>query len=149
MESEFLSFVASIFAVPAEGLSAATAYGELPQWDSVMHLRLVLETEARYSVKFDLEEIPRIRTLGGLWGLVRLKMFLRSMAQCLETDKVEAGTAFRETQGWCSLMAFSMLLSLERKFGAELSLADLSKCTTLGDVASRAGIALDCGGDGR
>jgi hypothetical protein len=44
MESEFYSFVAAVFAVPADSLSAATAYGELPQWDSVMHLRLVLET---------------------------------------------------------------------------------------------------------
>ena len=135
MESEFYSFVAAVFAVSADSLSAATAYGELPQWDSVMHLRLVLETEARYSVKFGMEEIPRIKTLG-------------SMAECLEIDEADAGTVFREAQGWCSLMAFSMLLALERKFGAEISMSAFSECSTLGEVAARAGIAADCGGAG-
>lgn len=42
-EKDFLSFVAGIFEVPAESLSLETAYESIPQWDSVMQLRLVLE----------------------------------------------------------------------------------------------------------
>ena len=62
-EREFLDFVAGILGVPPESLSLDTAYGSLPEWDSVMHLRLVMETEARYGVSIPLEEIPALRTL--------------------------------------------------------------------------------------
>ena len=60
---EFLSFAATVLGVPREALSPETACGDLPEWDSVMHLRLVMETEARYGVSIPLEEIPALRTL--------------------------------------------------------------------------------------
>jgi acyl carrier protein len=62
--SDFLTFAASVLGVPPETLSWETAHGELPAWDSVMHLRLVMETEARYGVRIALEKIPALRTLG-------------------------------------------------------------------------------------
>lgn len=63
----FFEFVAGIFGVSAECLSAETAYGQLPQWDSVMHLRLMMEIEAHYGVDIPLDEIPRMTTLGIVW----------------------------------------------------------------------------------
>ena len=60
---EFLSFAATVLGVPPERLSPETACGDIPEWDSVMHLRLVMETEARYGVSIPLEEIPALRTL--------------------------------------------------------------------------------------
>ena len=60
---EFLSFAATVLGVPREALSPETAYGDISEWDSVMHLRLVMETEARYGVSIPLEEIPALRTL--------------------------------------------------------------------------------------
>ena len=62
-ERDFLSFVANLFEVPPESLSLETAYESIPQWDSVMHLRLVMEAEARYGVSIPLETIPNLRTL--------------------------------------------------------------------------------------
>ena len=70
-EREFLSFVAGLFGVPAETLSLGTAYGSLSAWDSVMHLRLVMEVEGEYGVSFALEEIPDLKTLGDVYA--RLK----------------------------------------------------------------------------
>jgi acyl carrier protein len=63
-EREFLDFVAALFGVDPAALSPATAYGSLPEWDSVMQLRLVMEFEARYGVAIALEEVPELTTLG-------------------------------------------------------------------------------------
>lgn len=60
---DFIAFAASILDVPPEKLSSETACGDIPEWDSVMHLRLVMEAEARYGVSIPLETIPNLRTL--------------------------------------------------------------------------------------
>lgn len=73
IDTEFLSFVAGILDVPPASLSLATAYESIPQWDSVMHLRLVMEIEEKYGVSFPLEEIPNLKTLGNFYRAVRLK----------------------------------------------------------------------------
>lgn len=59
----FLDFAAEVLGVPRGTLSPATAYGSILEWDSVMHLRLVMETEARYGVPIPLEAVPALRTL--------------------------------------------------------------------------------------
>ena len=140
MESEFFEFVASILKVPAAELGGDVALGSIPEWDSVAHLRLVLEIEAKYKVKFDLEEIPRLNTLGQFLSALRRKVFLRAMAESLEVDNAGFDTVFSEVPGWCSLMAFSMLVAIERKFGVALQIARLCECRTLGEVAALAGI---------
>ena len=59
----FLDFAADLLEVPRDTLTPATAYGSIPAWDSVMHLRLVMETEARFGVPIPLEAVPNLRTL--------------------------------------------------------------------------------------
>ena len=44
---------ARIFGTDASTLTRATAYGSIPGWDSVNHLRLVMETEKAFGVRFD------------------------------------------------------------------------------------------------
>ena len=61
--ADFIAFASSVLGVSPEKLSPDTACGDIPEWDSVMHLRLVMETEARYGVSIPLEEIPALRTL--------------------------------------------------------------------------------------
>ena len=62
--SGFLAFAARVLGVPASGLSLDTAYGSIPEWDSIMHLRLVMEFEAAYGASIPLEAVPEIKTLG-------------------------------------------------------------------------------------
>ena len=69
-EAEFLQFAAGVLNAAPETLSLDAAYGELPEWDSVMHLRLVMETEERYGIRIPLETIPEIKTLRQLYGAV-------------------------------------------------------------------------------
>lgn len=47
MTDDFIAFAASVLGVASERLTPETACGDIPEWDSVMHLRLVMEAEAR------------------------------------------------------------------------------------------------------
>ena len=47
-----------------------TAYGSIPQWDSVMHLKLTLELEARYGFTTPVDEIARTLTLGAFYARI-------------------------------------------------------------------------------
>ena len=60
----FYLLAAEIFECPREALSLSTRRGSIPGWDSVNHLRLVMETERRFGVKYTLEQIPQLETLG-------------------------------------------------------------------------------------
>ena len=66
-ESEFIRFAAGVMGISAEKLSLETACGSIPEWDSVMHLRLVMEAEAAYGVSFPLELVPDLRTLADFY----------------------------------------------------------------------------------
>jgi len=70
-EGDFLTFAAGVLAVSPETLSLETAYESIPQWDSVMHIRLTLEIESEYGVEIPVDEIAGIRTLGRFYGYVR------------------------------------------------------------------------------
>ena len=59
----FLSFAARLFGVPRETLSGETAYGTIPDWDSVNHLNLAMESEKKFGVTYPLERIPFMKTL--------------------------------------------------------------------------------------
>ena len=63
-EEEFLNFVAPVLGVDRSGLSLATAFGTIPEWDSVMHLRLVMEIQEKYGVDIPIERVPEVKTLG-------------------------------------------------------------------------------------
>lgn len=61
---EFLEFVSTVLGRDRGSLSLDTSYGSVPEWDSVMHLRLVMEIEGRYGVDIPLEKVSEVRTLG-------------------------------------------------------------------------------------
>lgn len=67
-ERQFLDFVAGIFEMTADALTMETAYESIPQWDSVMHLRLVMEVQSEFNVDIPLEEIPTLDTLGKVYS---------------------------------------------------------------------------------
>ncbi len=59
----FFVLAAEIFEVERAAISENTRYGDVSGWDSVNHLRLVMETERRFGVSYPLEKIPSMRTL--------------------------------------------------------------------------------------
>ena len=60
---EFIEFAEGVLGVPKGTLTPETAYGAIPEWDSVMHLRLVMETEARFGAAIPLEAVPKLLKL--------------------------------------------------------------------------------------
>lgn len=59
----FFALAAEVFEVDRAVLSDDSRYGEVSGWDSVNHLRLVMEAERRFAVSYPLEKIPSMRTL--------------------------------------------------------------------------------------
>ena len=70
-ENDFLNFVAGILEVPRESISLETAYESIPEWDSVMQLRLTLEIGTEYNVEIPVDEIANIKTLGEFYKYVQ------------------------------------------------------------------------------
>ena len=60
---EFFLLAAGLFGVQRGELTERTEYGSLAGWDSVNHLRLVMETENAFGVRYALEDIPSMRRL--------------------------------------------------------------------------------------
>lgn len=60
---EFINFIAGVMEVDPATLTGDTAYGTIEKWDSLMHMRLVMEIEEAYDVEIPIDEIPNIRTL--------------------------------------------------------------------------------------
>lgn len=60
---EFFELAARIFGTDRASLDGTTAYESIPGWDSVNHLRLVMEAEHAFGVRYPLERIPRLLTL--------------------------------------------------------------------------------------
>ncbi|HOD79676.1 MAG TPA: acyl carrier protein [Saccharofermentans sp.] len=68
---DFYDFVAGILRVPVSELSPDTSYGSIPEWTSIMHLRLVMEIEDKYGVEIPLEQIATIRKLYDFESLIK------------------------------------------------------------------------------
>ena len=69
---EFLSFVADILEVDVSAISPETRYGNVPEWDSLMHLRLIGEIEEKYDVLLPLEDSSDIQTLADFYALTQV-----------------------------------------------------------------------------
>lgn len=63
----FRALAARIFGVDASVLTDDTTRGSLPEWDSINHLRLVMEAEAAFDVRYSLERIPSLASLGDFY----------------------------------------------------------------------------------
>ena len=69
-----------------------------------------------------------------------MNVFLDKVAAVLEVSSVTPDTDFRTVEGWCSLMAFGLLVMLEQQYGKTLAVEDFQTLRTVADLASAAGI---------
>ena len=66
--------------------------------------------------------------------------FLVKVAEVLDVAEVTPQTEFRHTEGWCSLLAFGLIVLLHEDYGVSLDVMDLQAFTTVDDLARAAGI---------
>ncbi len=68
---KFLEFVSRIFEVDSKELSGETSYKSIPQWTSLMHLRLVAEIEEEYGVEIPIDEVPEMKALADFFEYIK------------------------------------------------------------------------------
>ncbi len=76
-----------------------------------------------------------------------MSKFLDRMSAVLETP-VSPDTRFREVEGWSSLMAFGILVTLENDYGRRMDLAEFAGMATIGDLADACGLVEEVAGRG-
>ena len=67
-----------------------------------------------------------------------MNKFEQNIADVLEVGEVDCATRFREVDGWCSLMAFGLLVAMENDWGVRLDVARLGSFETVGDLQHEA-----------
>ena len=76
-EAEILSKLTDIFhdvfELPSIVLSPEMTAQDVPGWDSVNHITLVVETEQSFGVKFLTTEIEALKNVGDLVRLIKAK----------------------------------------------------------------------------
>ena len=64
---DFINFVARVMEIDSSEINEDTAYGQHEKWDSLMHMRLVMEIEEEYGVNISSEEFLQCQTIGDLY----------------------------------------------------------------------------------
>lgn len=67
---KFIDFIAGVMEVSPSDLNENTEYGQYEKWDSLMHMRLVMEIEEEYGVEIPIDEVPNIRTLKDFYNYI-------------------------------------------------------------------------------
>ena len=70
MEERFLNFAAGILNVDPHEISLDTAYGDIPEWDSLAYLALIGGIYEEYGVDIPVFECENILTLGDFYRYV-------------------------------------------------------------------------------
>ena len=68
----FIKFVADLFDCDPSELTLETADEQHEKWDSMMMLRLIMETEEEYGVSIPIEEVGKIKVLADLYKYVKV-----------------------------------------------------------------------------
>jgi acyl carrier protein len=64
----------SVFDDPDLTVSLATTAKDVPGWDSIVHITLVIEIEREFNVKFRMAEIEKLRNVGDLVASLEAKL---------------------------------------------------------------------------
>ena len=74
--AEVIAIARSVFEDPSLELTLETTSDEVPRWDSLAHIALVVEAECHFDIKFQVAEIEEIKNVGELVRLIQAKLEL-------------------------------------------------------------------------
>ena len=63
--------IATTLAIPMEQVTLNMAIGSIPQWDSIMQLRLVMEIESEYGISIPIDIVPELDTLHKFYDQIK------------------------------------------------------------------------------
>jgi acyl carrier protein len=70
IRSEVYRIIAGQFSVEENGFSDKTGPGDLPAWNSLGHLQLVMALEKRFQIRFTADDVMSFEDVGDLVALV-------------------------------------------------------------------------------
>jgi len=68
LKQELRNLAAETLQVPLEQIPEDLAFGDLPQWDSLGHMDLMLALEARFGVQINTETISNLVSLPAIYA---------------------------------------------------------------------------------
>ncbi len=71
--SDLTAILREVLDDPELVLTAATSAADIPGWDSMAHIALVVEVECRFGIQFQAAEIEALRQVGDLVALIEAK----------------------------------------------------------------------------
>ncbi len=71
--AELTDIVRSVLDDPCVTLTETTTADEVPGWDSMAHIAVIVETECRFGITFAATEIDALRRVGDLARLIEAK----------------------------------------------------------------------------
>ena len=60
IEQSVKKIMAKVFKMPVDEINAETAPHTVSKWDSMQHLKMILELEKHFKIHFDEDEIPTL-----------------------------------------------------------------------------------------
>lgn len=74
MEERIRQIAASVLRVSPDRLDASASPDTIETWDSLQHLNLILALEEAFDLRFRVEDVGRMRTLGEVIRMVRSRL---------------------------------------------------------------------------
>ena len=75
--SELQSVLREVFAEPSLHVDRQTTAADVPGWDSLSHVRVLLALESELGIRFAPLEADRLKNVGGLVDLIQSKLETR------------------------------------------------------------------------
>jgi acyl carrier protein len=68
------SLLAEVLSVPLEEIPPDLAFGDLPQWDSMGHMNVMISLEERFGVEVSAETISELVSISAICGYLAEKV---------------------------------------------------------------------------
>lgn len=66
MEEKVIEIIARILGVDVEDVEMDTAIGDLPGWDSLHHLQIIVELQNEFKIKYSQEDLVELEGVSDL-----------------------------------------------------------------------------------
>jgi len=70
MEEKLLKIFRTVFSNSEMEINDEMTANDVPQWDSLVHIQLIVAVEKEFAVKFKNSEIARLKNVGDLKNLI-------------------------------------------------------------------------------
>ncbi|MDE6285643.1 MAG: acyl carrier protein [Muribaculaceae bacterium] len=71
MEEKIIGIISRVLGVDTEDVELDTAIGDLPEWDSLHHLNIIVELENTFNIKYSAEDLAEIEDVADLISLTK------------------------------------------------------------------------------